>query len=80
MVSNRAVPLLDKKRKKEEGKSRGGEVKADIGKVPEEEKKREKPKAHAPSHAKFRSTGLCWASAMSLTNEPIQDLTTNNNA
>nr|XP_023658377.1 serine/threonine-protein phosphatase 1 regulatory subunit 10-like [Paramormyrops kingsleyae]XP_023658378.1 serine/threonine-protein phosphatase 1 regulatory subunit 10-like [Paramormyrops kingsleyae] len=48
----------DKRRKKEEGKSRGGEVKADIGKVPEEEKKREKPKAHAPSHARFRSTGL----------------------
>lgn len=27
-------------------------------KATEEEKKREKPKAHAPSHAKIRSTGL----------------------
>ncbi|KAJ8288065.1 hypothetical protein COCON_G00007240 [Conger conger] len=50
----------DKKRKKEEGKVRSGEVKkgGDGVKVAQEEKKKEKPKAHAPSHAKFRSTGL----------------------
>lgn len=34
------------------------EVKAaDGGKAAEEERKREKPKAHAPSHAKIRSIG-----------------------
>lgn len=33
------------------------EVKA-VEKGTEEERKREKPKAHAPSHAKIRSTGL----------------------
>ncbi|XP_030645042.1 serine/threonine-protein phosphatase 1 regulatory subunit 10 [Chanos chanos] len=46
----------DKKRKKDEGKVRP-EVKAGEG-GKDEEKKREKPKAHAPSHAKIRSTGL----------------------
>lgn len=50
--------LLDKKRKKEEGKVPVREVKAaDGGKAAEEERKREKPKAHAPSHAKIRSIG-----------------------
>ncbi|XP_066530333.1 serine/threonine-protein phosphatase 1 regulatory subunit 10 [Hoplias malabaricus] len=46
----------DKKRKKEDNKLRL-EVKAGE-KGADEEKKREKPKAHAPSHAKIRSTGL----------------------
>eukprot|EP00063_Salmo_salar_P058623 XP_014033458.1 PREDICTED: serine/threonine-protein phosphatase 1 regulatory subunit 10-like isoform X3 [Salmo salar] len=49
----------DKKRKKEEGKVPVREVKAaDGGKAAEEERKKEKPKAHAPSHAKIRSIGL----------------------
>uniref|UniRef100_A0A3P8Z802 TFIIS N-terminal domain-containing protein n=1 Tax=Esox lucius TaxID=8010 RepID=A0A3P8Z802_ESOLU len=52
----------DKKRKKEEGKVPVRDVKAaDGGKAAaaaEEEKKRDKPKAHAPSHAKIRSIGL----------------------
>ncbi|XP_048849186.1 serine/threonine-protein phosphatase 1 regulatory subunit 10 [Brienomyrus brachyistius] len=49
----------DKKKKKDESKVRSVEVKVgDGGKAPEEEKKRETPKAHAPSHAKIRSTGL----------------------
>ncbi|KAI5607764.1 serine/threonine-protein phosphatase 1 regulatory subunit 10 [Silurus asotus] len=48
--------IHDKKRKKEDIKVRP-EVKTSE-KVTEEEKKREKPKAHAPSHAKIRSTGL----------------------
>ncbi|KAG1947253.1 serine/threonine-protein phosphatase 1 regulatory subunit 10 [Pimephales promelas] len=46
----------DKKRKKEDGKVRP-EVKP-REKVAEEEKKKDKPKAYAPSHAKIRSTGL----------------------
>ncbi|XP_026851451.2 serine/threonine-protein phosphatase 1 regulatory subunit 10 [Electrophorus electricus] len=46
----------DKKRKKEESKVRP-EIKAGE-KGTDEERKREKPKAHAPSHAKIRSTGL----------------------
>ncbi|KAK7124871.1 hypothetical protein R3I94_019056 [Phoxinus phoxinus] len=46
----------DKKRKKEDGKVRP-EVKL-REKVAEEEKKKDKPKAYAPSHAKIRSTGL----------------------
>lgn len=50
--------LSDKKRKKEEGKVPVREVKAaDGGKAAEEERKKEKPKAHAPSHAKIRSIG-----------------------
>uniref|UniRef100_A0AAY4DRI4 C3H1-type domain-containing protein n=1 Tax=Denticeps clupeoides TaxID=299321 RepID=A0AAY4DRI4_9TELE len=48
----------DKKRKKEEVKVRAPEMKpGELGKG-DEERKREKPKAHAPSHAKIRSTGL----------------------
>ncbi|KAL4629643.1 serine/threonine-protein phosphatase 1 regulatory subunit 10-like [Arapaima gigas] len=59
VASSSASNTGDKKKKKEEGKARSSEVKAgDSGKVAEEEKKREKPKAHAPSHAKIRSTGL----------------------
>ncbi|KAM9434201.1 serine/threonine-protein phosphatase 1 regulatory subunit 10 [Clarias gariepinus] len=54
-VSSGASPN-DKKKKKEDIKVRL-EVKAGE-KATEEEKKREKPKAHAPSHAKIRSTGL----------------------
>ncbi|XP_053494915.1 serine/threonine-protein phosphatase 1 regulatory subunit 10 [Ictalurus furcatus] len=54
-VSSGASPN-DKKRKKEDVKVRP-EVKA-VEKGTEEERKREKPKAHAPSHAKIRSTGL----------------------
>ncbi|KAL6457485.1 hypothetical protein MHYP_G00344480 [Metynnis hypsauchen] len=54
-VSSGASPN-DKKRKKEDSKVRP-EVKAGE-KGSDEEKKREKPKAHAPSHAKIRSTGL----------------------
>ncbi|XP_052326061.1 serine/threonine-protein phosphatase 1 regulatory subunit 10-like isoform X4 [Oncorhynchus keta] len=54
-----ATSPADKKRKKEEGKVPVREVKAaDGGKAAEEERKREKPKAHAPSHAKIRSIGL----------------------
>uniref|UniRef100_A0A8C2WMU7 Serine/threonine-protein phosphatase 1 regulatory subunit 10 n=1 Tax=Cyclopterus lumpus TaxID=8103 RepID=A0A8C2WMU7_CYCLU len=45
----------DKKKKKEEGKVLVRDVKEKSG---EEEKKKEKPKAHAPSHAKIRSIGL----------------------
>ncbi|XP_061597112.1 serine/threonine-protein phosphatase 1 regulatory subunit 10 isoform X3 [Cololabis saira] len=45
----------DKKKKKEESKAPVKEVKE---KPVEEEKKKEKPKAHAPSHTKFRSIGL----------------------
>ncbi|XP_034016341.1 serine/threonine-protein phosphatase 1 regulatory subunit 10 isoform X2 [Thalassophryne amazonica] len=45
----------DKKKKKEEQKVPLREVKEKTG---EEEKKREKSKAHAPSHAKIRSIGL----------------------
>ncbi|XP_064205317.1 serine/threonine-protein phosphatase 1 regulatory subunit 10-like [Anguilla rostrata] len=50
----------ERKKKKEEGKSRAAEVKpADVPKMAEQlEKRKEKPKAHAPSHAKIRSTGL----------------------
>uniref|UniRef100_A0A8B9KPJ0 C3H1-type domain-containing protein n=1 Tax=Astyanax mexicanus TaxID=7994 RepID=A0A8B9KPJ0_ASTMX len=54
-VSSGASPN-DKKRKKEDSKVRP-EVKAGE-KGTDDEKKREKPKAHAPSHAKIRSTGL----------------------
>uniref|UniRef100_A0A8B9KME2 C3H1-type domain-containing protein n=1 Tax=Astyanax mexicanus TaxID=7994 RepID=A0A8B9KME2_ASTMX len=50
------VCFSDKKRKKEDSKVRP-EVKAGE-KGTDDEKKREKPKAHAPSHAKIRSTGL----------------------
>lgn len=45
----------DKKRKKEDGKVRP-EVKP-REKGADEEKKKDKPKAYAPSHAKIRSTG-----------------------
>ncbi|KAK2864641.1 hypothetical protein Q7C36_003795 [Tachysurus vachellii] len=54
-VSSGASPN-EKKRKKEDFKLRP-ELKA-VEKGTEEERKREKPKAHAPSHAKIRSTGL----------------------
>uniref|UniRef100_A0AAY5KMM4 Serine/threonine-protein phosphatase 1 regulatory subunit 10 n=1 Tax=Esox lucius TaxID=8010 RepID=A0AAY5KMM4_ESOLU len=58
----------DKKRKKEEGKVPVRDVKAaDGGKAAaaaEEEKKRDKPKAHAPSHAKIRSIGTPCFSAL----------------
>lgn len=54
-VSSAASPN-DKKRKKEDGKVRP-EVKP-REKVADEEKKKDKPKAYAPSHAKIRSTGL----------------------
>ncbi|KAG5843180.1 hypothetical protein ANANG_G00185750 [Anguilla anguilla] len=55
-----ASVLVEGKKKKEEGKSRAAEVKpADVPKMAEQlEKRKEKPKAHAPSHAKIRSTGL----------------------
>ncbi|KAJ8267390.1 hypothetical protein COCON_G00125620 [Conger conger] len=53
-ASSGASPA-DKKKKKEEKKEEGKPV--DGPKVPEQLKK-EKPKAHAPSHAKIRSTGL----------------------
>ncbi|KAI4817499.1 hypothetical protein KUCAC02_010892 [Chaenocephalus aceratus] len=49
----------DKKKKKEEAKVAVKEVKEVKEKiVVEEEKKKEKPKAHAPSHTKIRSIGL----------------------
>uniref|UniRef100_A0A671LKD5 Serine/threonine-protein phosphatase 1 regulatory subunit 10 n=1 Tax=Sinocyclocheilus anshuiensis TaxID=1608454 RepID=A0A671LKD5_9TELE len=54
-VSSAASPN-DKKRKKEDGKVRP-EVKP-REKGADEEKKKDKPKAYAPSHAKIRSTGL----------------------
>lgn len=53
--SNANNSPADKKKKKEEGKVPVREVKE---KIVEEEKKKEKPKAHAPSHAKIRSIGL----------------------
>lgn len=46
--------LEDKKKRKEESKVPLRDVKDKIG---DEEKKKEKPKAHAPSHAKIRSIG-----------------------
>ncbi|XP_036395569.1 serine/threonine-protein phosphatase 1 regulatory subunit 10-like [Megalops cyprinoides] len=60
VAASSATSPSEKKRKKEDGKVRSGEVKktGDGAKVAQEEKKKEKPKAHAPSHAKFRSTGL----------------------
>ncbi|XP_029022076.1 serine/threonine-protein phosphatase 1 regulatory subunit 10 [Betta splendens] len=45
----------DKKKKKEENKVSVRDVKEKSG---DEERKKEKPKAHAPSHAKIRSIGL----------------------
>lgn len=48
------VNPLDKKKKKEEIKIPVRDVKEKSG---DEEKKKEKPKAHAPSHAKIRSIG-----------------------
>uniref|UniRef100_A0A7N6AGA6 C3H1-type domain-containing protein n=1 Tax=Anabas testudineus TaxID=64144 RepID=A0A7N6AGA6_ANATE len=51
-----SVPhFCNKKKKKEESKVPVREVKEKSG---DEEKKKEKPKAHAPSHAKIRSIGL----------------------
>ncbi|XP_053189714.1 serine/threonine-protein phosphatase 1 regulatory subunit 10 [Scomber japonicus] len=54
-VSSIGNSPADKKKKKEESKVPLRDVKEKIG---EEEKKKEKPKAHAPSHAKIRSIGL----------------------
>ncbi|KAJ8341988.1 hypothetical protein SKAU_G00319160 [Synaphobranchus kaupii] len=55
-ASSGASPA-DKKKKKEEGKPRAVELK--LPEAPKvAEPKKEKPKAHAPSHAKIRSTGL----------------------
>lgn len=48
------IDLLDKKRRKVESKVPVRDVKE---KVIDEEKKKEKPKAHAPSHTKIRSIG-----------------------
>lgn len=48
---------LDKKKKKEESKVLVRDVKEKSG---DEEKKKEKPKAHAPSHAKIRSIGKLY--------------------
>lgn len=49
-----SINLLDKKKKKEEIKVPVRDVKEKSG---DEEKKKEKPKAHAPSHTKIRSIG-----------------------
>ncbi|KAK9526395.1 hypothetical protein VZT92_015096 [Zoarces viviparus] len=54
-VSSSGSSPADKKKKKEEGKVPVRDVKE---KSADEEKKKEKPKAHAPSHAKIRSIGL----------------------
>uniref|UniRef100_A0AAQ4R3H8 Serine/threonine-protein phosphatase 1 regulatory subunit 10 n=1 Tax=Gasterosteus aculeatus aculeatus TaxID=481459 RepID=A0AAQ4R3H8_GASAC len=54
-VSSSSTSPADKKKKKVEGKLPVRDVKEKSG---EEEKKKEKPKAHAPSHAKIRSIGL----------------------
>lgn len=48
------IDLLDKKKRKVESKVPARDVKE---KVIDEEKKKEKPKAHAPSHTKIRSIG-----------------------
>lgn len=48
------LDVLDKKKKKEEVKAPVKEVKEKVG---DEEKKKDKNKAHAPSHAKIRSIG-----------------------
>uniref|UniRef100_G3N8T6 Serine/threonine-protein phosphatase 1 regulatory subunit 10 n=1 Tax=Gasterosteus aculeatus aculeatus TaxID=481459 RepID=G3N8T6_GASAC len=53
-VSSSSTSPADKKKKKVEGKLPVRDVKEKSG---EEEKKKEKPKAHAPSHAKIRSIG-----------------------
>ncbi|KAM9775712.1 serine/threonine-protein phosphatase 1 regulatory subunit 10 isoform 1-T3 [Syngnathus typhle] len=54
-VSSNASSPGDKKKKKEDGKVPLREVK---DKSAEDEKKKDKAKAHAPSHAKIRSIGL----------------------
>ncbi|KAM9306565.1 LOW QUALITY PROTEIN: serine/threonine-protein phosphatase 1 regulatory subunit 10 [Pholidichthys leucotaenia] len=54
-VSSSSSSPADKKKKKEESKVPVRDVKEKSG---DEEKKKEKPKAHAPSHAKIRSIGL----------------------
>lgn len=46
--------LPDKKKKKEESKVPLRDIKE---KTPDEDKKKDKPKAHAPSHTKIRSIG-----------------------
>uniref|UniRef100_A0A673L8R6 Serine/threonine-protein phosphatase 1 regulatory subunit 10 n=1 Tax=Sinocyclocheilus rhinocerous TaxID=307959 RepID=A0A673L8R6_9TELE len=56
MAIIRSQSISNKKRKKEDGKVRP-EVKP-REKGADEEKKKDKPKAYAPSHAKIRSTGL----------------------
>lgn len=53
-ILTRSISPPDKKKKKVEGKLPVRDVKEKSG---EEEKKKEKPKAHAPSHAKIRSIG-----------------------
>ncbi|XP_029975857.1 LOW QUALITY PROTEIN: serine/threonine-protein phosphatase 1 regulatory subunit 10 [Salarias fasciatus] len=55
-VSGSGASPADKKKKKEESKAPPRDVKEKSG--GDEEKKKEKPKAHAPSHAKIRSIGL----------------------
>lgn len=67
--SPRAVSFLsayfpDKKKKKEESKVPVRDVKEKTG---DEEKKKEKPKAHAPSHAKIRSIGTAQLRGTSAT-------------
>uniref|UniRef100_A0A4W6CYP7 Serine/threonine-protein phosphatase 1 regulatory subunit 10 n=1 Tax=Lates calcarifer TaxID=8187 RepID=A0A4W6CYP7_LATCA len=54
-VSSSGNSPADKKKKKEESKLPVRDVKEKSG---DEEKKKEKPKAHAPSHTKIRSIGL----------------------
>lgn len=64
------IYLADKKKKKEEAKVAVKEVKEVKEKiVVEEEKKKEKPKAHAPSHTKIRSIGNLPPSA-----EPVSSV------
>ena len=48
------INLLDKKKKKEESKLPLRDLKEKSG---DEDKKKEKPKAYAPSHTKIRSIG-----------------------
>ncbi|XP_008330041.2 serine/threonine-protein phosphatase 1 regulatory subunit 10 [Cynoglossus semilaevis] len=54
-VSASGSSPADKKKKKEESKVPLRDIKE---KTPDEDKKKDKPKAHAPSHTKIRSIGL----------------------
>ncbi|XP_076013232.1 serine/threonine-protein phosphatase 1 regulatory subunit 10 isoform X2 [Genypterus blacodes] len=54
-ISSSGTSPADKRKKKEESKLMVRDVKEKTG---EEEKKKDKPKAHAPSHTKIRSIGL----------------------